>query len=98
MLFRWLDTGEVKQFAADICVEFSRLRKSVALRGDDPVKRGEKFAKLRDKAASYSAGLNFYKKACFINEVRGGLAGLDVPEPEASAFVRSLLVAPIGGR
>ena len=98
MLFRWLDTGEVKRFAADVCVEFGRLRKSVALRGDDSAKRGEKFGKLRDKAARYSANLNFYKKACFVNEIRSGLAGLGIPEQEVPAFVRSLLVAPIGGR
>lgn len=98
MLFRWLDTTEVKQFARATCAEFVRLRKSTALRGDDTSKRAGKFARLRDKAAGYVVNLNFYKKACFISEVRSGLTAQGIPEQDVSTFVRSLLIAPIDGR
>ncbi len=98
MLFRWLDTTEVKQFAAAACADFVRLRKSTALRMDDPSRRSEKFAKLQDKINVFVSGLNFYKKARFLDELRSLLESAGVPGVEVAAFVNALTVSPISLR
>lgn len=98
MLFRWFDTTEVREFAASASADFVRLRKSVALRGDDASKRTEKFGKLEDRVNAFGCSLNFYKKARLIDTLRTSLESAGVPGDEVAMFVNALTVAPISLR
>ena len=93
----WFDTTEVNAFAASITDEYARLRKSVVVRHDTADKRTQKFDKLSAKVKAFirEKKLNFYKKAKLLSQLRNGLRKQDVPEPEVSAFLNSLLLAPI---
>jgi len=94
----WLDTKEVDVFAASIVEEYARLRKSVVVRHDTADKRTQKFDKLTAKVKAFvrERKLNFYKKAKLLSRLRDGLKKHSVPENEISAFLNSLLLAPIG--
>jgi hypothetical protein len=93
----WFDTSEVTSFAKSIAEEYGRLRKSTVVRMDSAEKRAQKFDKLVRKVGEFNKAkqLNFYKKAKLMNEIKFGLRGQNVPEPEISTFVNSLLLAPI---
>jgi hypothetical protein len=94
----WFDTSEVNAFAASIVDEYARLRKSVAVRHDTAGKRTLKFDKLTEKVKAFvrERKLNVYKKAKLLSGLRGGLAASGVPDDEVTAFLNSLLLAPIG--
>jgi hypothetical protein len=97
MILRWFDTAEVTSFARSVAEEYGRLRKSVVVRHDSNEKRSLKFDKLSKKVEEFNRvnKLNFYKKAKLLNELRYGLRGQNIPESDISAFVNSLLLAPI---
>lgn len=97
MVLDWFDTREVKAFAAGICQEYAKLRKSVELRQDTPAKRAERFAKLRHKVDAFHRAkkLNVFKRARLIDELRTGLDAAGVPDDQAADFVSSVLVAPL---
>jgi hypothetical protein len=94
----WFDTKEVDAFAASVVDEYARLRRSVVVRHDTADKRTQKFDKLTAKVKAFvrERRLNFYKKARLLSRLRDGLSKQDVPEAEVSAFLNSLLLAPIG--
>jgi hypothetical protein len=94
----WFDTREGDAFAASIVEEYARLRRSVVVRHDTADKRTLKFDKLTAKVKAFvrERKLNFYKKAKFISQLRDGLQKQNVPDDEVSAFLNSLLLAPIG--
>ena len=97
MTLGWFDTTEVTSFARSIAEEYGRLRKSTVVRMDSTEKRAQRFDKLVQKVGAFNKAnkLNFYKKAKLMNEIKFGLRGQNVPEPEISTFVNSLLLAPI---
>jgi hypothetical protein len=97
MVISWFDTSEVRKFAADICVEYVKLRKSVQIRKDSTGKKNERFAKLKAKAEAFyrSTSLNVFKRARLIDELRTGFGAAGVPADEASDFISSILVAPL---
>lgn len=94
-MLRWFNANPARQFAATLCDEFARLRKSTALRGDTAAKKAEKFGRLRSKAGDYAGGLNIYLKARFIQGLREGLEAHEIPETEIAQFVQSIVTAPI---
>lgn len=98
MILRWFDTSEVNAFATSICEDYARLRKSTAVRMDNAEKRAQRFGKLRARVEEFhrTQGLNFYKKAKMINEIKLGLRSQNVPETEIDAFVNAVLLSPIG--
>jgi hypothetical protein len=93
----WFDTKEVATFAATIVDEYARLRKSVVVRHDTAAKRVEKYDKLTAKVKAFVSQrkLNFYQKAKLLSQLRSGLQAHDVPDVEISAFLNTLLLAPI---
>jgi hypothetical protein len=97
MILRWFDTTEVSSFAKSVSEEYARLRKSVAVRRDDTGKRAQKFDKLADKVKDFARDrkLNVYKKAKLLKVLGDGLRAQRVPEAEVSAFLDTLLLAPI---
>lgn len=94
----WFDTKNVDAFAASIVDEYARLRKSVVVRHDTPEKRVQKFEKLTAKVKAFvrDEKLNVYKKAKLLSRLRDGLSKQNVPAEDVSAFLNSLLLAPIG--
>jgi hypothetical protein len=97
-MLRWFDTKEVDAFAASVVEEYARLRKSVVVRHDTADKRALKFDKVAAKVKAFVQGrkLNFYKKAKLLSRLRDGLSKQSVPDEEITAFLNSLLLAPIG--
>lgn len=97
MMFRWFDTREVTEFASSVAIEYARLRKSTALRGDDAAKKTQKFARLHERVAEFTQTRkpNVYKKARMIDGLRKDMKKQGVPDDEIAAFVNSVLVAPI---
>jgi hypothetical protein len=93
----WFDTREVETFASSMVDEYARLRKSTAVRHDTAGKRALKFDKLTAKVKAFvqDRKLNFYKKAKLLGRLRDGLQTHNVPDDEISAFLNSLLLAPI---
>lgn len=100
MIFDWFNTAEVVQFAASVCKEYDRLRKSSAMRMDDAPKKAKKIAKLvlEVKEFKREKKLNFYKNAVMVNEIRQGLRDLRTPESEVAAFVDSVLLTDLPSR
>lgn len=94
-MLRWFDATEARQFAETAVDEFVRLRKSTALRGDSAAKKAEKFSRLRTKINNYAAGLNVYKKAKFIQELRSELEANAIPQEEITEWMQSLITAPL---
>lgn len=94
-MLRWFDTTELRQFSKTTCDEFVRLRKSTVLRGDNAAKKAERFSRLRTKINDYAAGLNVYKKAKLIQELRSGLEAQAIPQDEIVELMQSLVVAPL---
>ena len=91
----WFDTAELRQFAETTCDEFVRLHKSTLLRRDSAAKKAEKFSRLRTKISDYVAGLNIYKKAKLIQEIRSGLERQKISQSEIAELMQSLVTAPL---
>lgn len=94
----WFDTKKVDAFASSIVDEYVRLRKSVVVRHDTAEKRVRKFERLTAKVKVFvrDEKLNFYKKAKLLSRLRDGLSKQNIPDDDISAFLNSLLLAPIG--
>lgn len=99
-MWGWFDTREVRQFAGAVAEEYVRLRKSSALRMDDASKRAKKTEKLVKEVRQFNRdkGLNIYKKAKMLREIGNCLHARGIPEPDAAAFVDSLLLTDLPRR
>jgi hypothetical protein len=90
----WFDTSECSKFAEQIATDYDKLRRSVAVRGDDAAKQARKFNKLEQRVEEFhrERRLNFYQKAKMLSEIKAGMALHGIEQEEISAFLRSLLL------
>ncbi len=93
----WLDTSKGSAFADSLAADYDKLRRSVAIRGDDKAKQVRKFEKLAQRVEEFHQEnrLNFYQKAKMLSDIKAGLGGFGIDEEEISAFLRSLLLKGI---
>ncbi|HQW21149.1 MAG TPA: hypothetical protein PLI90_10830 [Rhodocyclaceae bacterium] len=97
MMLRWFETASVRSFAAEVCEDYSRLRKSVQLRQDSKEKRSQRTAKLVAKVREFEGRekLNFFRRAIFLQELRSGLSASGAGDDEVSEFVNSVMMSPL---
>ena len=96
-LMRWLDTSESTRFGQIIAEDYGKLGRSIVVRGDDAIKRVQRFSKLTDRVHDFQRknALNFYQKAKMLSEIKSRLGEQGIDPTEISAFLRTLLLRDI---